>query len=123
MVVDIRELKTKFWQHKAGSFGEVVCDLEDIGQCYKTILGLTKGDVPLQPNLGADIIQAIGENQDDAERIIKAICFNELPVQEPRGDVLDVEVSSDANGHYKVKIKYKSILDDTDAVAEKEIIL
>ena len=43
----ITTLNTNYWQHAAGTYGDVVCDLEDVWQCYETIMGLNKGGCPL----------------------------------------------------------------------------
>ena len=123
MIIEIDKIKTKFWQHKAGTVGEVVCDLDDIGQCYETIIGLSKGDVPLQPNLGADIIKAIGENPIDADKIIRALLLTELPIQEPRGKILDIKTSADVKGKIIITLKYKSILATESETKIKEIKL
>lgn len=122
MAVDITTLNTNNWQHKAGTFGDIVTDLEDIGQCYETIIGLTKGDVPYQPNLGANIIQAIGENPVDADRIIRALLMTELPKQEPRGKIKKLETGYNAKGQLFVRITYRLAADETQ-IATKEVII
>ena len=39
--MDIKDLKTKNWQHKKDTIGEVITDLDDIQQCYENIFYFT----------------------------------------------------------------------------------
>ena len=109
---------TKNFQHKKGTIGEVVTDLDDIQQCYENIFALAKGDVPLAPNLGTDIILAVGENPDNAMKIIKTICYKELPLQEPRGEIISVKGSYDSNGKLKVKLHFRSKITQAERITE-----
>lgn len=115
--MNITDLKTKNFQHKRNTVGEIVTDLDDIQQCYENIFALTKGEVPLAPNLGADILEAIGKNPDEAMRIVKTIAFKELPKQEPRGEILSVKSSYDTNGKLKVKIHFRSKITQAERTA------
>ena len=110
---DITKLNTNYWQHKAGTVGGVVCDLEDVRQCYETIMSINKGDVPYQPNLGADLIKALAEPAPGAERIIKALLLTELPKQEPRGRIKDAGVSYDEDGKMTVTVSFCLVSDET----------
>ena len=112
------DLTTKNYQHKKNTVGEVVTDLDDIEQCYETILSLTKGEVPLIPNLGTDILNAVGENPDEAMTIIKTIVLKELPVQEPRGEVISVKHTYDTNGKLKVIIHFRSKITQAERTAD-----
>ncbi len=118
----MNNLNTNYWQHKAGTIGGIATDLEDIGQCYETIIGLNKGDVPYQPNLGANIIQAIGENPAETDRIVRALLMTELPKQEPRGKIKNIITDYDSRGRFKIKLSYSLISDETQII-EKEIII
>ncbi len=120
--VDITTLNTNYWQHKAGTIGGIATDLEDVGQCYETIIGLTKGDVPHQPNLGANIIQAIGENPADADRIVRALLLTELLKQEPRGKIKNLGTDYNEKGQFFVKITYSLVADETQ-IATREVII
>ena len=122
MTADFTKINTNNWQHKAGTIGGIATDLEDVGQCYETIIGLTKGDVPYQPNLGANIIQAIGENPTDADRIVRALLLTELSKQEPRGRIKNLETYYTPNGRFFVKITYCLVTDETQ-IATKEVII
>lgn len=119
---DITTLHTNYWQHKAGTYGEVVCDLEDVWQCYETIMGLNKGDVPYQPNLGANLIKAVDEPGADAERIVKALLLTELPKQEPRGKVKNVSSEYNEDGQLKVTVTFSLVSDETQT-AQKTITI
>lgn len=123
MVKEITNLKTKHYQHKLGALGEVVENLDDIGQCYQTIIETIKGDVALMPNLGTNIIEAIGEDFENADRIAKAIILTELQAQEPRGEVVEVSTSFNADGRLVLKIDYKSKLDNAGKIASREVVL
>lgn len=112
------DIKTKNFQHKRNSVGEVVTDLDDIQQCYENILALTKGEVPLSPNLGTDILNAVGESPDNAMQIIKTIVLKELPQQEPRGEILSVSHSYNTNGRLKVKIHFRSKITQAERKAD-----
>lgn len=106
----IKEFTTKNFQHKAGSVGELAVDLEDIEQCYETIINLTKGDIPFYHNLGTTLIEAIGENPADAEGIISKILKEEFTKQEPRGEVLELKTTVDTNGGFDVSVTFQSKL-------------
>ncbi|MGN0014613.1 MAG: hypothetical protein ACI37T_04255, partial [Candidatus Gastranaerophilaceae bacterium] len=101
--MDITKLKTKNWQHKRGSIGEVVTEIDDIAQCVASIMEITKGSVPLCPELGTDVIEAIGENTEDAIEIATAIFAKEIPIQEPRCELLDITGEKDENGKIIIK--------------------
>lgn len=122
MATDITTINTNYWQHKAGTIGGIATDLDDVGQCYETIIGLTKGDVPHQPNLGANIIQAIGENPAEADRIVRALLLTELPKQEPRGKIKNLETDYNSKGQFFVRITYCLVADDTQT-ATKEVVI
>ncbi|MGN0015431.1 MAG: hypothetical protein ACI37T_08450 [Candidatus Gastranaerophilaceae bacterium] len=111
-------INTKNFQHKRNTIGEVVTDLDDIQQCYENILSLTKGEVPLAPNLGTDIFNAVGENPDNAMQIIKTIVYKELPLQEPRGEILSVKHIYDTNGKLKVRIHFRSKITQAERTAD-----
>lgn len=109
-MINIKKIKSKHFQHKLNTIGEVVTDIEDIEQCYDTIFNVAKGSCPLLLNLGSDIIDAIGQNPKKAERIIKTILLKELPIQEPRAEVLDIQTEFDTNGKMLVRIHFQSKL-------------
>lgn len=108
--MEITKLKTKHWQRKLGTVGEIVTDIDDIAQCIDTILSTPKGSVPFLLNLGTDIINAIGQNPDKANQIITTILTKELPLQEPRAEFLEIKTNINENGKFKVDVKFKSKL-------------
>lgn len=61
---NITEVTTNNWQRKANTIGEIVTENEDIEQCFNTILNTVKGECPLQPNIGSNLLEAIGDNPD-----------------------------------------------------------
>lgn len=117
-MTDIKKLKTKNWQHKIGSIGEIVSDLDDIEQCYQNIINISKGQIPLAPNLGTDILDAIGENPEDAAKITEAILLKELPLQEPRGEIISLSITLKDIEKLCVKIHFKSILTNEERTKE-----
>lgn len=104
MIQDITKLKTKNWQHKRGTIGDVATEIDDIAQCVTSIMELTKGSVPFCPELGTNVIEAIGENTEDAIEIATAIFAKEIPIQEPRCEILDITCEKDDNGKILTKV-------------------
>lgn len=104
MIKDITKLKTKNRQHKRGTIGDIVTDIDDIAQCVTSIMELTKGSVPLCPELGTNVIEAIGENTENAIEIATAIFAKEIPIQEPRCKILDITAEKNENGKIKIKV-------------------
>jgi phage baseplate assembly protein W len=98
----------KSYQHKRNSFGEIVSNISDIKQCVETIINTTKGEIPFCPELGTEIIKAIGENQDDAINIAIAIFSKELPKQEPRIEITDITGTKTDTGRIYIKIYYRA---------------
>lgn len=88
--INVQEIETNNWQKQRNTIGGIVTEDEDIEQCMSTILETIKGECPLQPNIGSNFIEAIGENLQDAEQIIKTIIFKEFPIQEPRAKIIKV---------------------------------
>ncbi|MCD7780408.1 MAG: hypothetical protein LUH05_07035 [Candidatus Gastranaerophilales bacterium] len=107
MITDTTKITENTWQHKRNSIGETVTGIEDIKQCIDTILTVSKGDIPLMPELGTDIIKAIGENAEDAIDIAKAIFSKEIPKQEPRAELVDISGTKTENGRINLKIQFK----------------
>ena len=119
---DITTLNTNYWQHAAGTYGDVVCDLEDVWQCYETIMGLNKGDVPYQPNLGANLIKAVDETGYEAGKKVRALLLTELPKQEPRGTVKDISTAFDENGKLTVTVTF-CLKSDSTQTAQKTVTI
>ena len=105
---DVRQLKTEYWQHKAGTIGEIVTEAEDIGQCLETIATTEKGTVPHNPNLGTSLMQFQDKPLNTVAPKMKLILMKDYAVQEPRAQVNSMEFYyEDAkNGHVSVKISY-----------------
>ena len=119
MTTDITKINTRKWQHKRNTLGEIIQGTDDIRQCIQTILQVVKGSIPFMPELGTDIIEAIGENTEDAIDIGIAIITKEIPLQEPRAEVLDVTGDKEENGttHFVIYFKDKTTnLTDTTEV-------
>lgn len=112
--MDIKNLKTKHYQLKIDEPGAVVTDLADIEQCIDVIFNIPKGSCPFLLNLGADIIDAIGQPPAIAEKIIKTVLTKELPVQEPRAEITNVKTTANADGKMAVKVDFKSKLTDEE---------
>ena len=105
---NIYEIDTTNWQKKRGACGEVVTDLDDIEQCYDTIFNTSKGDIPLQPNIGCNIIEAIGQKPKNALQIAKTIILKEFTIQEPRGEIVEINSSYDENGKIVIEVTFQS---------------
>lgn len=99
---------TEQWQHKRNTLGEIIKGSDDIRQCIHTILQTPKCSIPFMPELGTDIFQAVGENTEDAIDIGIAIITKEIPIQEPRAEIIDVTGSKDTNGQIKFSIYWKN---------------
>ena len=112
--MNIDTLKTKHFQKKLNAIGEVVTDIEDIEQCYDIIFHTQKGACPFLLNLGTDIINAVGQNPAKAEKIIKTILLKELPIQEPRAEVLNIETKYNEDGKIIVKVHFKCKLTNAE---------
>jgi len=108
--MEITNLKTKHWQRKLNTVGEIVTDIEDIEQSLDTILNTPKGSVPFLLNLGTDIIDAIGQSPEKAKQIITTILAKEIPLQEPRAEIVEITTDYDYNGKFEVGVKFKSKL-------------
>ena len=122
-IIDIKEIETNNWQKKFDTIGEIVTENEDIEQCFNTILNTVKGECPLQPNIGSNLFDAIGENPQNASQIIKTIIYKEFPVQEPRAKILDVKISSDEDNIFKmiVEIQWQNIRTKEEKLSKYKI--
>lgn len=107
---NIHEIETLYWQKKRNTIGEVVTDLDDIEQCYDNIINIVKGEIPFQPNIGTNIIEAIGQKPKDALQIIKTIIFKEFAIQEPRGKVISISAQYDESGKIEIYVVFQSKL-------------
>ena len=107
---NITQIETPYWQKKRNTIGEIVTDLDDIEQCYNNIFNITKGEIPFKPNIGTNIIEAIGEKPNDAIQIIKTIILKEFPIQEPRGEITSIDATYDENGKIIVTVNFQSKL-------------
>lgn len=107
---NIKDINTKYWQKKRGTIGEVVTDLDDIEQCYNNIFNIIKGEIPFKPNIGTNIIEAIGQKPKDAINIVKTIILKEFSIQEPRAEIVSVNSSYDENGKINITVRFQSKL-------------
>ena len=108
--MEITEITTQNWQKKRGTIGEIVTDLDDIEQCFDNIFNISKGEIPLQPNIGTNIIEAIGQKTDNALQIAKTLILKEFETQEPRAEVVSVKTSYDDNGKIEIFVTFQSKL-------------
>lgn len=108
--MEITEITTQNWQKKRGTIGEIVTDLDDIEQCYDNIFNITKGEVPLQPNIGSNIIEAIGQKPKDALQIAKTLILKEFTIQEPRAEVVSITTSYNNLGEIIIFVTFQSKL-------------
>jgi phage baseplate assembly protein W len=109
------QLKTKNWQHKLGTIGGVVVDLDDIGQCYEVIFATTKGSIPFNPDLGLDLIDFIDGDMNIS--LLKKHITEELNRQEPRASVVGVDVNILGFGSAAIKVRYNA----GGIISEKEV--
>ena len=109
MSIDITKINSKNWQHKRGSIGDIAIDNEDIKQCINSIFATAKGEVPLNPEAGTNIIEAIDENPEDAAEIAIKTAYKEIPRQEPRCEILQAVPEININtGELKLTIYFKN---------------
>lgn len=104
---DITKIKTKYWQHKRGSFGDVVTGINDIKQAIDTVCMTQKGSVPFMPELGTDIISTIGLEPDETIENLTGVWQKEIPLQVPRCEVTDITGTKDDNGKVKMNIWFR----------------
>ena len=107
MIADITKLENQTYQHKRNTIGDIVQGIYDIKQCIDTIISTTKGEVPFMPELGTNVIEAVGENMEMAEDIAVAIFSKEIPLQEPRAEIIDISSEKNDNGRLLVKVHFK----------------
>lgn len=107
MITDITKLNTKNWQHKRNTIGEIVQGIYDIKQSIETIIATQKNTVPFMPELGTDIIEAIGENAEDSIDISISILKKEIPLQEPRCEITDISGEKNDNGRIHLTVYFK----------------
>ena len=115
---DITQLKTKNFQHKRNTIGEIVLDDNDIAQCIKTICTTKKGSVPFAPEFGCDVFEAIGENPQASIDFLKTVFLKEIPKQEPRCQVTDVTGAFDDNGKIVMIVYFKKKSDNLTSKVE-----
>ena len=69
----------------------------------------TKGEVPLNPEAGTNIIEAIDENPEDAAEIAIKTVYKEIPKQEPRCEIIQVVPEQNIRtGELKLTIYFKN---------------
>lgn len=107
MTENINKLNTTSWQHKRGTIGKVVIGSEDIKQCINNIINIQKGSIPFMPELGTNIIAAIGEKANDAIDIAVAIFSKEIPIQEPRVEIISTSGEYTESGEIHITIQYR----------------
>lgn len=105
-ITNTTEINETSWQHKRNTTGKIVAGAEDIKQCINNIITTQKGEVPLMPELGTNLIDAIGEKGQDATDIVTAVVSTEIPKQEPRIDVNSVTCSFSETGQINIKMLY-----------------
>lgn len=109
MNINITNINSKNWQHKRGSIGDIAVDNDDIKQCINSIFETAKGEVPLNPEAGTDIINAIDESPDDAVEIAIKTAYKEIPRQEPRCEILQVVPDKNIEtGSIKLTVYFKN---------------
>ncbi|WP_372520487.1 hypothetical protein [Candidatus Ruminimicrobiellum ovillum] len=115
--------KTKYYQHKRNTIGEVVTDLDDIAQCYRTIFETVKGTAPLAPELGTNIIEMVGENLEEAEKLIKTILKSDFETQEPRGEIIDISLYKNNINQIVTVITFKAKYSNSNKTLTEEFVI
>lgn len=120
---NINEITTNNWQRKANTIGEIVTENEDIEQCFSTILNTVKGECPLQPNIGSNLLDAIGESPQNASQIIKTIIYKEFPIQEPRAKIISVKTYLDDEDNFKMiaEVKWQNVRTKEEKISKYKI--
>lgn len=84
------EIKTEAWQLGISQSGDIVTDLNDIGQCILMIVNTQKGSDPVNPLFGVDLMKWI----DAPMNVMIPNLINEITRQvstwEPRAEITKV---------------------------------
>lgn len=108
-MTNIYKIPTKNWQHKLGTVGEVVTELEDIEQCYEVIFKTRKGSVVLNPNLGWNFLDYLDIPLNLVEHKMRTSLLKELNYQEPRAKAVNAifNYKNAQSGKLSVKVTYQ----------------
>jgi len=107
MVTDTTKITTNSYQHKRNSIGEILTGRDDVRQSIRTICTTQKGSVPFAPEFGCDLLPAIDENPIISIQNLKVVYLKEIPRQEPRCEIIDVNGVFNDNGQLHMTINYK----------------
>lgn len=86
----------------------VSTNINRINQSLKMILSTAKGEIPMLPNLGCHLYVALHQtisDETDLESIRQGL-FEDIQEQEPRINVLEIEVSFDWDKTVTIRIEY-----------------
>lgn len=94
--MNLEEINTDAWQFSAATPGEIVTELEDIGQCIMMIIGTQKGSDPVNPLFGVDLMSWIDRPTTVMiPNLIKEIT-TQVGIWEPRAIVEKVTYAQEA---------------------------
>lgn len=123
IVKDIYKLNTPNWQHKLNTVGEIVSELEDVGQCIEAICTTQKGSVVHNPDLGTNVFDLQDEPVITVQPKIRKILIDDITSQEPRAEVNDIQFNTEESQHGRLIVRIKYSLKTTGESAQKDIAL
>ena len=116
----LTSITARNWQLALDQPGDVVADLDDIGQCIRVILTTPKGTDPLRPEFACDIWRYIDHPIDRAIPHIVREAWDAIEAWEPRVQLISIAPRLGYTpGHIVLRIVWR--LRDTTLQSETEV--
>jgi phage baseplate assembly protein W len=106
MITLLPDITAQDWSLKLGAIGEVVVDLDDIGQCIRIILSTPKGSDPHRPLFGSDLYKYIDYPVTQAIPHIVRESVAAITLWELRVEVVSVVPVIDGS-HVTLQVEWK----------------
>ena len=104
----LTSITSRDWQLALGQPGNVVTDLDDIGQCIQVILTTPKGTDPLRPEFACDLWRYIDYPIDRATPHIVREAWDAIETFEPRIELVSITPrTGDDPGQLVVRIIWR----------------
>ena len=94
-ITRVTDIKSVYWSSEIFQHGDIVENLEDIHQSIYLILNTRKRTCPHRPGFGSNLRDYIGYPINDAIPYVIRETFDALEDNEPRINLLNVDVSID----------------------------
>lgn len=114
----IIDISANDWSPKLGAIGEIVEELDDIGQCIGIILNTPKGSDPHRPLFGSDLYKYIDYPVNEAIPHIVREAIDAINLWETRIKIVKVAPVVDG-ANVRLQIEWK--LNENDAVQRTEV--